>query len=360
MRKFRTTLFGIIVEVGFHLRLWQLILRLEKAFGCRRAVICLCYHNIEDGSGLEPISQMEKGTRASTLEAQVSTLTKWLKIIDDVRLADWLDRRERIESDSLLITFDDGYLDNYTVAYPILKRLNATGVIFIATQYIDSEKTFWWIRVSDAMRRITVEEWRQLGELNCPQPLTEILQSEDLISWESRCHARRRIAQLLDRLIDKESILSRLEASAKSASVRSMPLLSWKDIDSLRAVGVRFGAHTHSHPLLSVLSRDQIRDEIQTSDQILSRHLGESICSFAYPTGDYDVRVVEEMKLSKFRLGFTTKPGMILRGTGHYELPRIYLSRTRTADIYCVLALLKLAKYFPRIFSNIAIRLACS
>ena len=320
----------------------------------------MCYHNIEDGSRSKPISQMELGTSASVLNAQLSTLTKWLQVIDDIRLADWLDQKDRIESDSLLITFDDGYLDNYTRAYPILRQFKATGVIFIATQFVESEKRFWWIRLSDAMRHITIDNWLTLQGSDCPSLLKEIVESEDLIRWESRCSARRKIALKMDLMADadKERILAKLEDNAPSVIENSMPLLSWSDVGSLRAVGFGFGAHTHSHPRLSQLSPEQIREEIQSSSRIMSQRLGEPICSFAYPSGDYDVRVIEEMKLSQFRLGFTTSPGIIVEGTDRFELPRLYVSRSREADIYYVLVAIKLAKYFSRRFLTLALRLA--
>ena len=42
------------------------------------------------------------------------------------------------------VTFDDGYSDNYTLAYPLLKRLGVPFTIYVTTGFIDNQLPMWW------------------------------------------------------------------------------------------------------------------------------------------------------------------------------------------------------------------------
>ncbi len=360
MKTAKSRLLHFVTRLLFSLRVWQLFLALERRLGWRRAVICLCYHNIEQRCVASPISQMEQGTSAALFETQITCLRRWLTPIDDSAVAGWLTRQGTLDDDSLLITFDDGYRDNLTTAAPILEQLGMRGVIFIATDYIGTGKHFWWIRLSDVMRAISPDAWKRLLPRSPCDILTQIISQEDLDTWDSRVRARRLVATAMTSDSTLESFLDLLEHETPSVTIGSKPLLTWGEISTMHARGFSFGGHTHSHPRLSRLPREAIRSELTVCKEILEERLGQPICSIAYPTGDYDHRVVEEMNATTYRLAFGTSPGIITRDSCPFTLPRLYLSRDDEPGILSALVALKLAKYFPRLFTSIALRLASS
>ena len=61
---------------------------------------------------------------------------------------------------------------------------------------------------------------------------------------------------------------------------------SWSQLREMKAAGMSIQSHTHTHPFLSELPRDRLRDELRTSRDILDRELNQRTTMLAYPGGD--------------------------------------------------------------------------
>lgn len=343
----------------------QLILMLENRFGWRRAVWCVCFHSVTLPSRRIPISEMEAGTPADLFALQCETLLKWLDSVDDIGLCNWLyESNHRLDHDGLLITFDDGYTDNQHVAWPILQKLEANAVVFLATDYVGTDKRFWWDRLSTVMRAISPENWRGLNRPGNPQELRSVVAQEGLEHWESRVHARRLIAVLMESdQIPTEEILDILESECPDVDgdrERGNGILGWEQISDLNKEGMRFGGHTHTHPRLSRLTEEQVDFELDVNLRIMSSRLGLTPLAFAYPSGDFNPMVVQRIKCSGFKLAFTTQPGTITHNSDPFLLPRLYLSGRSRHQLALAIVALKVAKYLPRAMESFAIRIACN
>lgn len=71
-------------------------------------------------------------------DSQIAYLIRNFNIVSIDKILDECRYRTQLEDDTIAITFDDGYKDNYTHAYPILKKYNAPFTIFVSTGYIDT------------------------------------------------------------------------------------------------------------------------------------------------------------------------------------------------------------------------------
>ncbi|MDC0057878.1 polysaccharide deacetylase family protein [Pelagibacteraceae bacterium] len=102
--------------------------------------------------------------------------------------------------------------------------------------------------------------------------------------------------------------------------------LNWDQIRELKKEGVFIGAHSHSHYHMSDLSIEEVRDEIETSNNIFLRELGEIPALFAFPYGEANEKIINLLKEYKFKVAFGQHSGVINETSNLYYLPRFSLN----------------------------------
>ncbi len=108
--------------------------------------------------------------------------------------------------------------------------------------------------------------------------------------------------------------------------------LSWDEIRTLKKEGVTIGAHSHKHDHLTNYSLLDLQKEIETSNKIFLKELGEIPNLFAYPYGEADEKLFELLKDYKFKVAFGQHSGVINETSNLYYLPRFSLNE-RYGDI---------------------------
>jgi len=108
--------------------------------------------------------------------------------------------------------------------------------------------------------------------------------------------------------------------------------LNWDQIRELVNEGVSIGAHSHSHYHMSDLSIDEVKDEIEISNNIFLRELGSIPSLFAYPYGETNEEIINLLKDYKFKVAFGQHSGVINETSNLYYLPRFSLNE-RYAEI---------------------------
>jgi peptidoglycan/xylan/chitin deacetylase (PgdA/CDA1 family)/glycosyltransferase involved in cell wall biosynthesis len=231
------------------------------------------------------------------------------------------------------VTFDDGYRDVYTNAFPIMQEFGIPATVFLAPAFLDSQQAPWWDRLALAVRNL-----RQRPEL--PAELGKII-PEDLRSplqaaWHSPAwRLKLRIDEMISlvKALDsqqREQIVAAIEQLA--ATPDSEPLMmTWDMVRTMRDKGITFGAHTLTHPVLSQLDLTETRQEIADGKSRLESALGESISWFAYPHGaqdDFNQQTVAVVRECGFQLAVTTEKGCNDRQTdpllvGRYGAPDV-------------------------------------
>ena len=102
--------------------------------------------------------------------------------------------------------------------------------------------------------------------------------------------------------------------------------LNWNQIRELRDEGVVIGAHSHSHYHMSDLSIDEVRNEIEISNKIFLKELGEIPPLFAYPYGETNEEIIKLLMEYKFKVAFGQHSGVINETSNLYYLPRFSLN----------------------------------
>ena len=201
---------------------------------------------------------------------------------------------------SVAITFDDGYRDNFTSAFPILKELGIPATIYLATGYVGTSRIPWYDEVCLAFK-LTVRTRFQLQRPDAPAgPMTtqaeRVALLERVLNWlrELDDDARRQATPEIFRALGVPDSLT-------------LPnyMLGWDEIKQMKAHNIEFGAHTVSHPVLSRLSGRALQEEIIASKKTVEQKLKTEVRHFAYPFGR-NVHFSGEAKRLVQQCGFKT------------------------------------------------------
>src|SRR5438093_4152843 len=119
-----------------------------------------------------------------------------------------------------------------------------------------------------------------------------------------------------------------------SMSGRSM--LSWREIKEMQRWGIKFGAHTLTHPDLTHLPFTQVESEICDSKVIIEDALGAPAASFAYPYGHYDDRS-REIVSHYFSCACSDKLGLVRTNSDLYAIERVDAYYLRTARLFAAM-----------------------
>jgi peptidoglycan/xylan/chitin deacetylase (PgdA/CDA1 family) len=235
-----------------------------------------------------------------------------------------------------VITFDDGWVDNYQFAYPLLRKKQIPATIFLATDLISTDKWFWpeevaWC-LSCAIDREYAISSLALGLDGVVPHFTGSLSREETHAVIDETITR--IKKLSP--IERGSIYatcSKFRQKEQGKSTRFM--LNWAEVHEMKKSGlITFGSHTASHCLLDQLTSKEIRLELEKSFTALGTN-GDKF--FAYPNGNYNDEVLKEIKNAGVTAALTTERGRLTSAEKLLRLPRIGLHN----DISNTLPLLK-------------------
>jgi peptidoglycan/xylan/chitin deacetylase (PgdA/CDA1 family) len=226
-----------------------------------------------------------------------------------------------------LITFDDGWQDNYTTGFPILKKYRIPALIFVSTDYIDTKKVFWHVRLRRLLKQEVIESFfDESGASRWPSALAELVEAALQVKAEKRGD---RINELIQRM--KALPMPQIETMISALPILPIMshldeeegMLSWPQIKEMSKDGMRFGSHSKTHSILTYLEEKSIRDEVTGSKKVLEGRLKETIHFIAYPNGNYNTCTIQAVRRAGFVGGFTCIPGVNKNLERPFELKRI-------------------------------------
>jgi peptidoglycan/xylan/chitin deacetylase (PgdA/CDA1 family) len=169
----------------------------------------------------------------------------------------------------LLLTFDDGFANNYTNVFPVLKELETPAIFFVSTQHIINPKD--WL---PSVKSFVMKHWKRMEEI-------------------PKCIA----ADLFDGMTEQQL-----------AKVAKNPLIT-------------IGGHTITHPFLTKCRNEELTYEIKESKKMLEELSCNVVKYFAYPTGDYDFKVIDAVRAAGYMAAFAENSRQI--GNSLFEIPRV-------------------------------------
>ena len=227
--------------------------------------------------------------------------------------------------DSVCITFDDGYMDNFTNALPVLKELRIPATVFVSTGTMNTRQEFWW---DDLERNIYAGNKRR-------NPVFELEDELFSYSWEVNTYEQQEeLYKTLHWLMyNKISIdqrenwmgqLYKWNGWDKNGREQNKPCQT-KECLSQDISLITIGAHTIHHPSLAYLGAAEQEYEIVESKKMLENQFGQSVLTFSYPfggKGDYTNETIEICKKAGFVKAASNYPGIWTNSCDPYQIPR--------------------------------------
>lgn len=272
-------------------------------------VVIVMYHRVApmDTSTLDP----------AIFEKQIKFLRNSFNVVSLDAIPDCFELKKDSFKNTAIITFDDGYKDNFIYAYPILKKYGLNATIFLTSGYIDSDKLFWW----DTLEYIINNG---LGIFSLEDFGTFTLDSKF-----GRTEALQKISKRIRKMSSSEQ-LSLLDTIASKCKVeipenfKKEMMLSWSEVKCMLNNGITFGSHSVNHPLLTQIPLSVAKNEIVQSKRHIEEVLGIKVSAFSYPFGAFNSEIRSLVKNSGYELGLTTYPEKFVDGTTNlYSLTRV-------------------------------------
>ncbi|GHO84313.1 polysaccharide deacetylase family protein [Dictyobacter formicarum] len=242
-------------------------------------------------------------------------------------------RKSSKQRTPVVITFDDGYHDNYTHAFQAAVELQVPITIFLIPSYIDSGDYFWWGEGERLVKQTQLDEFILDGQtyhLQQPESQKALAQSID-----ARLRIARSVAEREQFLTQVRHDLAIIAPNTCEEEVKDVNIpLSWGEVLKMQKSGfVSFGAHTMHHPVLACLSDPaEVRYEIATCRQVLQERLGKPIRTFAYPIGRTEHIGTEALKAvreAEYCWAVTTTKGIATPQSDPYRLERVLVDVRR-------------------------------
>jgi len=236
----------------------------------------LAYHSIGDG---QKYFGMTLGP--GVFEKQMEYLHKHYNLLSLADYCKSVEDDRAIPDNCIVITFDDGYMDNYTNAFPILKKYNIPATIFVSTDPVAKGEPLFFDAIVYGIYN-TGRKYLNLEEYGFPRYLINNSFLKFKTTGEFNMLSQKMNSKERNLLIRR--VLDSLDLNYEN--IRGAHIyLSWKEIMEMRQHGIEIGAHTKSHLCLPFLAEEEMKSEIFDCKDILEEKLGEPVKSFAYPYG---------------------------------------------------------------------------
>lgn len=281
----------------------------------QRGSLVLMYHRITE-PGYDP---WDLAVSPENFEQQLQILTRLKKV---VQLDELVDRFQKSDSreHTIALSFDDGYVDNYSVARPLLEQYNIPATFFITTGMIGKAREYWW----DELERVIVQN-------------KDIPKSSTFTVNEKTFAYPGQEQQNLDGLY-MELWGWLLPMNDQSQQVALQALRNWKGIGEEPRSNYRcmnegqlkelsrnklfsLQVHTITHPALAHHAEDILEREMTGSKQWLEQLSGQEASIVAYPYGNYN-ELTMRVAARHFKAAFTTEPKVIGNKSRSHSLGR--------------------------------------
>lgn len=243
----------------------------------------------------------------------------------------------------VVITFDDGYSDNFDVAYPILNKYKLPATIFISTGFIGRKGLYWW----DDLVRVILETPEVPDELVLEDVQGQIYQfslnggsrfdaseSETYKSWmpwEKAPTTRHQLYYDLWKLFRESDALNIAKFQKQLYQWAGVSAegnkIDWPmTVEQLKYISgdelVHIGGHTINHYSFKNINVDQQKVELEGAKEQLEKWINNKITTFSYPFGDYTVESEELTRKAGYNIACTTSPHCFDNKYTSFYVPR--------------------------------------
>lgn len=212
-------------------------------------------------------------------EKQLLLIKKYFDVLSEDDIIDLTQQNKLPPKRSAIITFDDGYIDNFTLAMPLLQKHALPAIYFIPIKPIMDRKLGWWDLTSYLIYKSQQETIRILDNT---LPITTEEERAEAVYVSLQAFKLKPAESTKDLILE---LSESTKVELPSNEEQSQQLMSWEQIKQLKDANIAVGSHTVSHRVLATLSKEEQRNELIDSKRILEEKIGHEVRSLSYPVG---------------------------------------------------------------------------
>ena len=282
-------------------------------------ILTLMYHDLRDNADFGNWMRVS----VSNFDAQLTMLGDLDHFVGPEALAD----PSRLAPDRLniLLTFDDGYVNNHRLALPLLAKHRAPALFFVSTRHMAEQRIFWTDVVVTAIQATALTELdlRDFGlSIHRFHPVDDDQRWNDI----QRLLVTIKMAGNADHP-NVAAVLGHLCETHAAVLDEHLPRFRPLNVEEVREMAgsdwCTFGGHGHDHGILTYLDDEQLDYNLREPRRILEETTGAPVVDLAYPNGDHDQRVLEHVATAGYTRAFTTLSGLTHTDTAPLALPRL-------------------------------------
>ena len=285
----------------------------------RGKLFVLAYHRVDEQVADYPFNRTILSATPEQFDRQLNYVKRHFNVIDFHDLAAILAGGDEIRDNTLIITFDDGYKDNFQIAAPILQSHQMKAVFYVTTDNISQGNLLWFDLLHYYVRQMKPGiyslgsgDYRFARTTDDEQDFVAIGRHLRLIPDEERL-----------------AILAQLEqmfGSDALAELRGLAdVLNWDEVRQLAEMGFEIGSHSCSHPHLYRLGREDQLRQLRDSKTLIEQQTGRPVVSFSYPTGGFDQITVECVREAGYQFAVAYNEAIWSQGDNRLLIPRIHV-----------------------------------
>jgi len=285
----------------------------------------LMYHSVLDDPSEVRDSLGQMIHSRQVFQGQMELLAREYHPVTLDSVARFVRSEQDLPQRSVVVTFDDGYTDNYEIAMPIMDQAGVPGAFYATVDCIENRRLPWPSRLRFAFFTTTKAEWRdEHGKI-----------------WSLKTAAERNACYLAmcDQVAPlaagmQEELVTHIESDLDRAvpSEYGQRMMNWDQLRRLMEAGHIVGSHTMTHPNLAFLGASDASWELVESKRQMESRLGRKIVHFSYPCPALSPNWSEETEAESRKAGYetavTTTSGLARRGGNPLALKRVRPTKT--------------------------------
>ena len=258
---------------------------------------------------------------AQTFRRQMEVIARHYNPVslDDVLM--FVQGQKKMPSKPVVVTFDDGYADNFEVAAPILNEFGIPAVFYITVDCVDKATPPWVSRLRYAFSTTGKRTWSGLD--GKPLPLANAAERDQ--AFTTACeHAACLTGNIQEQFV--KSVEREFEVG--SLPERDRLMMTWEQARALTRQGHIVGSHTMTHPNLAHVRNGDLATELEQSKLRLEQQLSSRVIHFSYPCPilepHWSALTVEVCRKVGYLTAVTTNPGPVHEGDDPLSLRRVH------------------------------------
>lgn len=279
-----------------------------------------------------------KGMDISLFRQQLEYMKKMFNFVSMEQVIEAAENRYTLPDNALLLTFDDGYVDNYTYAMPLLEEFGAQGSFFIpgktfAThQLLDVNKIHYILASADMEKLVTdvrraMDYYRgQEFDFAPTNDLYEQYAVANRFDTKETIFVKRMLQTVLPEKL-RTMIASELFEQYVGVTEQQLAYELYMTEDQIRTMkrhGMYIGLHGYDHYWLANLESDQMKKDIDMALEVMDEFIDRKQWVLNYPYGNYNNDVINYIRSQGACLGMTTEVRVAHIGEDDkFKLPRL-------------------------------------